>query len=55
MIYKLTLLRDLPEAKAGFDFYLRGGLASHDGEEWCSRVTQENHSSPSWEASPPRR
>ena len=41
MIYKLTLLRDLPEAKAGFDFYLRGGLASRDGEEWFSWVTRE--------------
>jgi hypothetical protein len=41
MIYKLTLLRDLPEADAGFTFYLRGGLASHDGEEWFSWITRE--------------
>ncbi len=41
MIYKLTLVKDLPEAEAGFTFYLRGGLASHDGEEWFSWITRE--------------
>jgi len=41
MIYKLTLLKDLPEAEAGFTFLLQGGLASHDGEEWFSWITRE--------------
>ncbi|WP_054692068.1 hypothetical protein [Syntrophomonas palmitatica] len=41
MIYKLTLLKELPESPAGFSFLLRGGLASHDGEEWFSWIGRE--------------
>jgi len=41
MIYKVTLLQNLPEAEAGFTYYLRGGLASHDGEEWFAWNTRE--------------
>jgi hypothetical protein len=41
MIYKLTLLKDLPEKNAGFTFFLKGGQASHDGEEWFSWISRE--------------
>lgn len=41
MIYKLILLKDLPEAEAGFEFFLKGGMASHDGDEWFSWVTRQ--------------
>lgn len=41
MIYRLTLIKDLPEAASGFYFYLRGGLASHDGEDWFSWMGRE--------------
>lgn len=42
MIYRLTLLRNLPEAEAGFSFYLKGGLASEDGEDWFSWITRDS-------------
>ena len=34
MVYKLTLLKDLPYISAGFSFYLRGKERSIDGERW---------------------
>ncbi len=41
MIFRLTLIKDLPEADRGFSFYIRGGLASHDGEEWFAWTGRE--------------
>jgi len=41
LIHRLTLLKDLPESEAGFTFYLRGGQASHDGEEWFAWMSRE--------------
>ncbi len=41
MIYRLILIKDLPEADAGFNFLIRGGMASHDGEEWFAWMSRE--------------
>jgi len=41
MIYRLTLVKDLPEADNGFTFFIRGGLASHDGEDWFAWAGRE--------------
>lgn len=41
MICKLTLLRDLPEGEAGFNFFIKGGEASHDGDEWFNWISRE--------------
>lgn len=34
MIYKLTLLKDLPHENAGFTFFVKGNQCLHDGNGW---------------------